>query len=151
MKTIIFRDDDISYFTSTEQLETIYGRLWDANIPVCFAVIPEPRADVRVLHREGQPYDPSIPNQYRGQEKTFPIADNPVICEFLNEKAKAGLVEVCLHGFDHSYYEFDTDDVASLEQKITKGLDQLKAVIPDATIQSSLPPMTVFRYLLLRN
>ena len=40
MPTIIFRDDDASYFTEPRRLEALYGRLWAASHPVCLAVIP---------------------------------------------------------------------------------------------------------------
>ena len=143
MKTVIIRDDDVSYFTSPAQLETIYGRLWLANIPVCFAVIPAPRADVRVLHREGQPLDPGVSKQYRGQAKSFPLTDNPSLCEFLNDKAKNGLVEVCLHGFNHTYYEFGSDDEILLNQKIEQGLTQLHTAMPDAKIRTFIAPYDV--------
>jgi hypothetical protein len=156
MKTVIIRDDDVSYFTSPAQLETIYGRLWHANIPVCFAVIPEQRADVRVLHRESQPFDPSVPKQYRGQAKSFPLADNSELCEFLNDKAKNGLVEVCLHGFHHTYYEFDSHDETLLNQKIEHGLTQLRTAMPDAKIRTFIAPYdvispTAFNLLLKHN
>jgi hypothetical protein len=140
MKTIIIRDDDVSCFTDPQQLEKIYARVWQVGIPVSFSVIPAPRGDVRVLHREGQPYDPSISKQYRGQEKSFPLADNPAICEFLNEKAKAGLVQICLHGFDHSYHEFDNVDIVMLEDKLKRGLEHLQTALPDAIIDSFIAP-----------
>jgi hypothetical protein len=140
MKTIIIRDDDISYFTSPKQLETIYGRLWDANIPVCFAVIPAPRGDVRVLHREGHPIDPSIPIQYRGESKNFVLADNPEICDFLNEKAKSGLLEVCLHGFEHNFHEFEIEDADVLQNKVERGLSILQSALPDVCINTFIAP-----------
>ena len=102
MPTIIIRDDDTSYFTAPQRLETVYGRLWDAGIPVCLAVIPQVYGDTRVYWTDGNPHDPGIPPAYRGTGKTYSILDNPELCAFLNQKIAAGLVEVCLHGNTHS-------------------------------------------------
>jgi peptidoglycan/xylan/chitin deacetylase (PgdA/CDA1 family) len=136
----IIRDDDTSFFTRPEQLETIYGRLWERNIPVCIAVIPAQRADVRVQHRPGIPFDPSIPPQYRGQDKEFPVTENRELCAFLNQKAREGLVEIVLHGYSHEYMEFTSEDYEWIGTKLRDGRQILEAAFPDAQIKTFIAP-----------
>ncbi|GAB4521819.1 MAG: hypothetical protein OHK0046_33610 [Anaerolineae bacterium] len=140
MKTIIIRDDDTSYFTPPDLLEAVYARLWARSIPVALAVVPAARGDVRVMHREGQPFDPAIPTQHRGDARGFPLAENKALCRFLNDQAAAGRVEICLHGYDHSYHEFDSQDEGLLREKITRGLAELRAALPAATIRTFIAP-----------
>jgi peptidoglycan/xylan/chitin deacetylase (PgdA/CDA1 family) len=146
MMQAIIRDDDTSFFTQPEQLETIYGRLWERNIPVCIAVIPAQRADVRVQHRPGTPYDPGIPPQYRGQDREFPVTANRELCAFLNEKAREGLVEIVLHGYSHEYMEFvlpdkfTVDDEHRIAKKLVEGRQMLSETFPDARIKTFIAP-----------
>lgn len=140
MRKIIFRDDDTSYFTQPEHLDAIYGRIWDAGLPVCLAVIPNVYGDIRVYWSEGNPFDPGIPPQYRGQNKHFSILDNPQLCEFLIKKAQAGLVEICLHGYSHTFYEFTTHDTPVIQQKIEDGLAILNQAFPNIPIRTFIAP-----------
>src|SRR5262249_4896338 len=134
MKTIILRDNDSSAFSSPALLEKVYGRLWQANIPVSLGVVPQPRGDVRLLHLQDQPYDPSIPPKFRGSNQPYKLRENKILCSFLNEMARQGLVELCLHGYDHSYNEFDIEDETLLSQKIEEGKAELESAFPDAAI-----------------
>lgn len=140
MPTIIFRDDDTSYFTSPQRLEAIYGRLWDAGLPVCLAVIPMVYADTRVYWTDGNPHDPSIPPPFRGRDECFSILDNPELCDFLNAKAAAGLTEICLHGYTHCFYEFITHDRALIRRKLEHGLALLNEAFPAAKIRTFIAP-----------
>lgn len=139
-KTIFIRDDDTSFFTPPAHLERIYGKLWEAGVPVNLAVIPVPRSDVRVLHREGQPFDPSIPKQFRGQSREFPLWENLPLCQFLSDKVKKGLVEICLHGYDHGYHEFDQESPKTVAQKLDAGKRELRRAMPLARIKSFVAP-----------
>lgn len=140
MRRAIVRDDDTSFFSSPQLLERIYGRLWDAGYPVCLAVIPAQQGNVRVLHREDQRFDPSIPPQYRGADQSHLLIDNPELCAYLNEKARAGLVEIMLHGYAHSYHEFKSDDVDAIRRKLVGGKTLLQQAFPDAKIRTFIAP-----------
>jgi peptidoglycan/xylan/chitin deacetylase (PgdA/CDA1 family) len=140
MKTIIIRDNDISAFASPAHLERIYGRLWQAGVPLSLGIIPQPRGDVRLLDESAQPYDPSIPPQYRGSNKPYKLRENKILCSYLNEMARVGLVEICLHGYQHSYHEFDSDDETLLSQKIEEGKGELESAFPDAEIRTFIAP-----------
>jgi len=137
---IIIRDDDTSYFTSPALLERIYGRLWQHDHPVSLAVIPAQRSDTRVEYRPGSPYDPSIAPEYRGLAKDHPITLNRELCAFLNAQAKTGLIEICLHGYNHSYLEFTSENRTLIEQKLTDGHAMLREALPDAPIQTFIAP-----------
>ena len=140
MPTIIFRDDDTSYFTAPERLQAIYGRVWDAGEPVCLAVIPWVYADTRVYWSHGNPQDPGIPPEHCGETRNFAISDNRALCDFLNKKAAAGLVEICLHGYTHTFFEFITHDLSLIRQKLEQGVDLLRRAFPAADIKTFIPP-----------
>ena len=140
MPTIIFRDDDTSYFTSPERLEAIYGRVWEAGAPVCLAVIPWVYGDTRVYWTDGNPHDPGIPPKHRGALSNFDLCDNRELCDFLTKQAAAGLVEICLHGCSHTFYEFITHDLAVIRQKLDTGMAVLEQAFPDALIKTFIPP-----------
>ena len=140
MRTIIFRDDDTSYFTPPEKLEAIYGRVWDAGRPVCLAVIPWVYADTRVYWSEGNPHDPGIPPAQRGGTRNYDVAGNRALCDFLNAKAADGLVEICLHGYRHTFFEFISHDRELIRQKLREGIDRLRRAFPAAAIKTFIPP-----------
>ena len=138
--TLIIRDDDTSFFTAPDLLHRVYGRLFDAGIPICLAVIPAHNGSVRVEHRPGQPFDPSIPPQYRGRDHDHAITDNPAICAFLAEISRQNLVEVCQHGLNHEYMEFGSDDTPHLEAKLRQGRAILAEALPDVSIRTFIAP-----------
>ena len=140
MRTIIFRDDDTSYFTAPERLEAIYGPVWKAGQPVCLAVIPWVYADTRVYWSRGNPHDPGIPPAYRGGTRNFAVGDNRALCDFLNEKAAEGLVEICLHGYTHTFFEFISHDRALIRRKLEQGVELLQRAFPAADIKTFIPP-----------
>jgi predicted deacetylase len=84
--------------------------------------------------------DPNIAPQYRGQDQEFPVTDNKELCFFLNNLVDQGLVEICLHGYNHNYPEFKTNDEAIIRQKLTEGRRILEATFPKAPINTFLIP-----------
>ncbi len=137
---IIVRDDDTSFFTAPELLDKVYGPLWACSVPVCLSVIPAQRADVRVQHRPGNPFDPGIPPQYRGQDKEFLVTENHELCAFLNDKVRRGLVEIVLHGYCHAYMEFTSDNAESIGRKLAEGKRTLQAAFPAAPLRTFIAP-----------
>lgn len=140
MKTIILRADDISAFTSPALLDKIYGRFWQANIPLSLAVIPQPRGDVRLLDEVDKPYAPSIPPKFRGDNTPHKLRENQILCRYLNEMARQGLVELCLHGYEGTQQEFASDDETLLAQKIEEGKAELERAFPDVEIKTFIAP-----------
>ena len=137
---IIIRDDDTSFFTRPGLLEQVYGRLWARGVPVALAVIPAQFANVRVLHRPEKNYDPSIPPEYRGLDEAYPVTENVALCDYLNGKAAEGLVEICLHGYSHTYMEYETEDRRLIGRKLAEGKGILEEAFPDADIKTFIAP-----------
>lgn len=139
-KTIIIRDDDTSFFTSPDLLERIYGKLWEYGHPVCLSVVPAHNANVRVTHRPGNPIDPSVARIYRGQDHDFSIRENIALCAFLKAQYERELVEICLHGYNHAYMEFGTQDQTVIEDKLAAGRRIFDAAFADVPITTFIAP-----------
>lgn len=137
---LIFRDDDTSFFTPPALLEQIYAPLWQHHLPVSLAVIPAQHGNIVLDFGSGSFIDPNIAPQYRGQDKTFPVTENAELCAYLNDKVRQGLVEICLHGYDHRFPEFRTDDEALIRRKLTEGRAILETAFPKAEIKTMLVP-----------
>jgi hypothetical protein len=150
MNKVIVRDDDISFFTSPDLLERVYGRLWSRHKPVCLSVIPAQNSNVRIDYRPGKPFDPSIPPRYRGQDHDHTILNNRELCAYLNEKARQGLVEICLHGYSHSYMEYTIEESELINSKLEKGMCILHEAFPDAPIKTFIAPYDVISPVALR-
>ena len=99
-----------------------------------FAAIPE------VYWTRGNPYDPAIPPAFRGRADGFYIGDNRELCAFLDDLARAGLVEICLHGLTHSFFEFATHDRLSIGEMLDAALQILDDAIPAASINTFIAP-----------
>lgn len=84
------RDDDVSFFTDPQVLDTIYKDVW-GKIPVSFAVVPFYRS------RE----DKNIPQVFWHTNRNFPISENLELVNFLKEKIKIAHCDIMLHGFSH--------------------------------------------------
>jgi len=93
MLNLIIRDDDLSYFTTVEDIEKRYKILFDRKIKISFAVIP---FAVKQYHSGNRKlmYQDEIEN---------PLENNSQIIEYMSEKVKDGLVEIMLHGYKHQY------------------------------------------------
>lgn len=137
---LIIRDDDTSYFTRLAQLEQIYAPLWERGLPVCLAVIPAHYGNIQVAAGDTPFTDPNIAPQYQGQEKRFPITDNPALVDFLNDLARAGLVEICLHGYDHDWMEFRTEDADIIAERLQGGRALLAEAFPDVPVNTFIAP-----------
>jgi hypothetical protein len=137
---IILRDDDTSYFTTPAMLERVYAPLWERGIPVCLAVIPAHHGNI-VLPFGDQPFiDPNIHPDYRRQDHRFPITENAELCGFLNRMAREGLIEICLHGYDHHWPEWQVDERAIAEARLRAGRDIFDAAFPGLAIRTFITP-----------
>lgn len=121
---IILRDDDISYFTETRQLESVYSGLFKEDIPVCFSIIPRHRGNVK---RKGK-FETNTPAKYRAN-KEYPIHKNKELVEYLKNKNKEKKAELCLHGLNHSYdkkAEFEVNDVSTAEKMLDESIKEFQ-------------------------
>ena len=75
-----------------------------------------------------------------GATQCFSILGNSELCAFLDDKAAAGLAEICLHGCTHEFYEFISHDRAPIRRKLDEGMSILKRAIPAASIRTFIAP-----------
>lgn len=131
---VVFREDDVNYFTSPELLAQLYEPLLSRGLPVSFAAIPVVDADTRIAYGErskfyrdyGRRFEPFIPPAAAGRPQRFDISENDTLVRFL--RSTCG--EVIQHGFTHRWYgrgEFERNDRAALEFELLDGQQQLEA------------------------
>ena len=124
------RDDDISYFTTPEQIEEIYNEIWDI-CPISFSMVP--------FH--GCTKTGAIPQEYWEGEQMFPIGKNRLLVDFLTEKIRNGKVCITLHGHNHKDnpdgYEFETG--INLVSKVRDGKKYLEKLF-GCPIRVFVPP-----------
>lgn len=101
MKSLIIRDDDLSYWTKPEDIEKVYKPLFDRKIKISFATIP---FAVQMFNAG------NFDTFYQDENSAMPLGENKEIVEYLKEKIDDGLVEIMLHGYNH-LYSFECDGV----------------------------------------
>lgn len=87
------RDDDVSFWTKPEELESVYKDIWAKGIPVSFAVIP-----FAVKSLNCGDWD----NFYQ-EENQMGIGKNKDLVEFLKNKLRENKISIILHGYSHQY------------------------------------------------
>jgi len=137
---IIFRDDDPSFYATPAMLEALYRPIWERALPVCLSVIPEHYANIFVPWEPPPHLDPNVAPAYRGQERGFPISQNPELCNYLDGLVQQGLVEILLHGYSHLFHEFNSYDVPVLRDKLQRGRAELEKAFPHADITTFIAP-----------
>lgn len=90
---LAIRDDDTSFWTSREEIQSLYGELLNKGFKISLAVIP-------YAHALFYPGDRS--KFYLSDEKGY-IYDNRDLVEYLTPYVKSGQVEIMQHGYSHSY------------------------------------------------
>src|SRR6478672_9764987 len=84
------RDDDASFFTSPEELESAYGEI-SRRGPVSLAVIPFCRAGT----------SKGVPEAHRGRWSVHPLHENKGLVDYLRQGIREGRFEAMLHGYHH--------------------------------------------------
>jgi hypothetical protein len=84
------RDDDTSFFTSPDELESAYGDV-TRHGPVSLAIIPFCRAGT----------SKGVPEKFRGRWTIHPLHENRPLVGWLRTEVTAGRFEPMLHGFYH--------------------------------------------------
>lgn len=94
MKSLIIRDDDLSYWTKPEDIEKVYKPLFDKKIKISFATIP---FAVQMFNAG------NFDTFYQDENSSTPMGQNKNIVEYIKDKIEQGLVEIMLHGYNHLY------------------------------------------------
>ncbi len=93
MRTLIIRDDDLSFFTTVDEIEEIYAPFFKKGVKVSFATIP---FSVKMYHAGDF-------NNFYQELKENPIDKNSSLIEYIKDKIKLDHVEIMLHGYNHLY------------------------------------------------
>ncbi|MGQ9506349.1 MAG: DUF2334 domain-containing protein [Candidatus Bathycorpusculaceae bacterium] len=86
------RDDDVSYFTDPNKLETIYKDAWKMGFKTSFAVIPMHKATSNL----------NVPPHLRGTLELYPVWKNEKLTSYLKSMMLHGKVDILQHGFCHT-------------------------------------------------
>ena len=106
MSSIIIRDDDLSYWTTPDEIEKVYKPFFNKKIKISFATIP---FSVQMFNAG------NFDTFYQTIEEKS-IGENKKIVEYIKEKIDDGLVEIMLHGYNH-LYSFECEGVIKTATK----------------------------------
>jgi len=134
MKYVLVRDDDLNYFTSMDMLNTVYGFMFEAGIPVNFSSIPAVNSAAKTFShntnkhdKNKQVYEPFLPDNIAGKPGNFILTDNRGLIDSLKQVKRN---EYLLHGYEHSGHlglcEFEESNTTLLKQKIVSGIEIFK-------------------------
>jgi hypothetical protein len=84
------RDDDTSFFTSPDDLESAYGEI-SRRGPISLAIIPFCRAGT----------SRGVPAAHRMRWSVHPLHENGTLVDYLRQSIHAGRFEAMLHGYHH--------------------------------------------------
>jgi hypothetical protein len=84
------RDDDTSFFTGPEELESAYGEISRTG-PVSLAIVP--------FCRSGP--SRGVPEPFRNRWTVHPLEENIELVDYLREAIARGRYEAMLHGYHH--------------------------------------------------
>jgi len=117
------RDDDTSFFTSPDELESAYGEIMKHG-PVSLAIIPFCKAGT----------SKGVPEKYRRQWSVNPLHKNSALVEWLRDRIAQGRIEPMLHGYHHDeedrLFEFVNGD--RLAERVRDGRKYLENLLGSA-------------------
>lgn len=124
------RDDDACYFTSPEELERVYGRVWD-QAPVCLATIPFAKGYK----------SPAVPRAYWESGEAFALERNPALVEALRGHIAGGRVTVALHGYTHEDFPggWEFQAAPDPERRVREGRSYLQDLL-QTPVSVFVPP-----------
>lgn len=134
---VVLRDDDLSYFSSPETLEHLYGSLWE-KVPIHFAAIPKIYS-----------YQIEAPQDIHQEKEYYSIAENGELVGYIRQKISEGKIKILQHGFTHrdynKQYELERSGVEYLMKELTEG----KRILEDTfqvTIDTIVAPHDRFSH-----
>lgn len=115
---LIIRDDDLSHFANPNDLEGIYGGIWE-KCPISFAVIP---------HVTTKGFE--TPLKVTKENNLFSIGKNRKLIVFLKKKIKEGKITIVQHGYSHRNYgkkfELERTDEEQIYKELKEGKEYLE-------------------------
>jgi len=121
MHYVILRDDDTNALTPVECLEQLYRPFLDRSLPVNLATIPNVRTDTISTDGTLEKY---LFAKRADTPPELPIASNAGLVRYLHENPGFHVLQ---HGYDHSLFEFGTDQRTAIANRIDQGIAALAA------------------------
>ncbi|MCL4176676.1 MAG: DUF2334 domain-containing protein [Verrucomicrobia bacterium] len=121
MHRVILRDDDTNALTPVECLEQLYRPFLHRGLPVNLAVIPNVRTDT---HGANGALEKFLFAKRADTPLELPIASNTGLVRYLRENPQFRVVQ---HGYDHSLFEFGSDQRDDLANRLDQGTALLAA------------------------
>lgn len=116
MRYVIIRDDDTCGLTPVACLEELYRPFLERGLPVNLAAIP--RVNTRAVWRDGSPE--GFRAFAQGNEPShLTLAERPELVAYLQANPGYRLV---LHGYEHTYFEFQRPHRTDLAERLDQGL-----------------------------
>jgi len=149
------RDDDTNYFTSPSDLEEAYSSIWEI-CPVTLFLVPYIKGNWKYWVRERYfNYKNLDFDEYKNDNKIYPIGENKDLVDFLKNKIKQGQVELGIHGIHHKNLEKNLPQIKSnrvenaeflTHQNLTQKLAEAKKYLEnifEQTISVFSPPQNL--------
>ena len=121
MHYVILRDDDTNALTPIECLEHLYRPFLDRSIPVNLAVIPNVRTDTFSTDGVLEKY---LLAKRDDTPVEVPLAGNGGLVRYLHDNPGFRVLQ---HGYDHSLFEFGSNDRAGITKRLEQGTAALAA------------------------
>ncbi|MBC8095996.1 MAG: DUF2334 domain-containing protein, partial [Akkermansiaceae bacterium] len=121
MHYVILRDDDTNALTPVECLEQLYRPILNRSLPVNLAVIPAARTDTLSTDSRLEKY---LLAKRAGTSPALPLAGNAGLVCYLHENPGFHLLQ---HGYDHSLFEFGSNQRAEIATRLDQGTAALAA------------------------
>ena len=121
MHYVILRDDDTNALTPVECLEQLYRPFLDRGLPVNLAVIPNVRTDT--LSTDGT-LEKYLLAQRADTPIEVPLASNAELVRYLHQNPGFRVLQ---HGYDHSLFEFGSEERAPIARRLEQGTAALAA------------------------
>lgn len=129
----IIRDDDISFFTSPQMLEKVYGPLWQQGFKTTLAVIPKHKAID----------DLNVPPSFRGRNTYHSLNLNRNLVHYLENRLREDYIAIAQHGFSHEkidgVHEFGISDRGELARRLSEGIRILNNAL-NVEVKAFVPP-----------
>jgi len=134
------RDDDISYFTTPQELENVWGK-WYGKVDILLAITPF-MVETKEYKIDGREF-----NCHQLGDKEFDISDNQELISYIKELLAKKYITIGLHGYNHKYKiennnliaEYDINDEKILYEKTIKAKEHLEKLF-DTKIDTFVPP-----------
>src|SRR5215212_3348795 len=121
MHYVILRDDDTNALTPVECLEQLYRPFLDRSLPVNLAVIPNVRTDT--ISPDGT-LEKYLFAKSTATPERVPLASNRELVQYLQENSGFHVLQ---HGYDHSLFEFGSEQMADIADRLEQGTTALDA------------------------